>query len=216
MKRDYSNTLIYKLACHDPLITEFYLGYTTLSHSHLCDLIQARCKTDGIASPHLAPPNPTPISNPQNTQCTPDVSVYVLNNASSASHLAEATSTSPRRPWPKPRLLVLTWSMQLAPLISRSNSPAQIWVSSLSPPSAGSQNLHSIANRFNLCTFNTCPTTSCSSVNLIKRFENSSGKFQVAASDAMAATLSLPSKIVICSDKSCAPSTLVRPRPAAP
>ena len=46
MNRDYSNTLIYKLACHDPLITEFYLGYTTVSHSHLCDMFQQRCKTD--------------------------------------------------------------------------------------------------------------------------------------------------------------------------
>ena len=46
MNRDYSNTLIYKLACNDPAVTDFYLGYTTFSHSHLCDMLQQRCKKD--------------------------------------------------------------------------------------------------------------------------------------------------------------------------
>ena len=46
MPTDYSNTLIYKLACNDPLIPDFFLGYTTCSHSSLCDRFQQRCKKD--------------------------------------------------------------------------------------------------------------------------------------------------------------------------
>ena len=44
MPIDYSNTLIYKLACNDPLILDFFLGYTTMGHSLLCDRFQQRCK----------------------------------------------------------------------------------------------------------------------------------------------------------------------------
>ena len=46
MPIDYSNTLIYKLACNDPLIPYFYLGYTTMGHATLCDRFQQRCKKD--------------------------------------------------------------------------------------------------------------------------------------------------------------------------
>ena len=46
MPIDYSNTLIYKLACNDPLIPDFYLGYTTIGHATLCDRFQQRCKKD--------------------------------------------------------------------------------------------------------------------------------------------------------------------------
>ena len=46
MNRDYSKTLIYKLACNDPLVTDFYLGYTTFSLVHLCDMFRVRCKND--------------------------------------------------------------------------------------------------------------------------------------------------------------------------
>ena len=46
MPIDYSNTLIYKIACNDPLIPDFYLGYTTMGHATLCDKFQQRCKKD--------------------------------------------------------------------------------------------------------------------------------------------------------------------------
>ena len=46
MPIDYSNTMIYKLACNDPLIPDFYLGYTTIGHATLCDRFQQRCKKD--------------------------------------------------------------------------------------------------------------------------------------------------------------------------
>ena len=46
MNRDYSKTLIYKIACNDPLVADFYLGYTTFSLVHLWDMFRTRCKTD--------------------------------------------------------------------------------------------------------------------------------------------------------------------------
>ena len=44
MPIDYSNTMIHKLACDDPLVPDFYLGYTTIGHATLCDRFQQRCK----------------------------------------------------------------------------------------------------------------------------------------------------------------------------
>ena len=46
MPIDYSNTLIYKLSCKDPLIEDFYLGYTTVGHATLCERFKNRCKND--------------------------------------------------------------------------------------------------------------------------------------------------------------------------
>ena len=46
MPIDYSNTLIYKVVCKDPLIEDFYLGYTTVGHATICDRFQSRCKND--------------------------------------------------------------------------------------------------------------------------------------------------------------------------
>ena len=46
MSRDYSNTLIYKVACTDPAVSDFYLGYITFSLSDVCEMLHQRCKRD--------------------------------------------------------------------------------------------------------------------------------------------------------------------------
>ena len=46
MNRDYSKTIIYKLGCLDPLVPEFYLGYSTFSIQHVSKVFQARLKSD--------------------------------------------------------------------------------------------------------------------------------------------------------------------------
>jgi hypothetical protein len=46
MKIDYKNTWIFKLACRDPTIEYFYLGYSTRSHEHVYEMFVQRCKND--------------------------------------------------------------------------------------------------------------------------------------------------------------------------
>jgi hypothetical protein len=46
MKIDYKNTWNFKLACRDPTITDFYLGYSTRSHEHVLNTYEQRCKND--------------------------------------------------------------------------------------------------------------------------------------------------------------------------
>jgi hypothetical protein len=46
MPIDYTQTWIYKVACKDPAITDFYLGYSTFTHERLNDMLRQRCKKD--------------------------------------------------------------------------------------------------------------------------------------------------------------------------
>ena len=46
MNRDYANTIIYKIGCLDPLVPEFYLGYSTFSIQHVSKMFEARLKSD--------------------------------------------------------------------------------------------------------------------------------------------------------------------------
>ena len=46
MNCDYSKTLIYKIAWKDPLVPDFYLGYSTFSLMYLSKMFKVRCKND--------------------------------------------------------------------------------------------------------------------------------------------------------------------------
>jgi hypothetical protein len=46
MPIDYKQTWIYKLACKDLAITDFYLGYSTATHDRLYDMFRQRSKRD--------------------------------------------------------------------------------------------------------------------------------------------------------------------------
>ena len=46
MNCDYSKTIIYKIVCKDPLVPDFYLGYSTFSLVHLSKMFKVRCKND--------------------------------------------------------------------------------------------------------------------------------------------------------------------------
>ena len=46
MNRDYSKTLIYKMSCKDPLVPDFYLGYTTFSLAYMSEMFNKRSKND--------------------------------------------------------------------------------------------------------------------------------------------------------------------------
>ena len=46
MSPNYSNTLIYKIACKDHSVPDFYLGYSTFSLAHVSKMFQVRCKHD--------------------------------------------------------------------------------------------------------------------------------------------------------------------------
>ena len=46
MSPNYSNTLIYKIACKDQSVPDFYLGYSTFSLAHVSRMFQVRCEHD--------------------------------------------------------------------------------------------------------------------------------------------------------------------------
>ena len=46
MSPNYANTLIYKIKCKDPLVPDFYLGYSTFTLIHVAKMFQVRCKND--------------------------------------------------------------------------------------------------------------------------------------------------------------------------
>ena len=46
MSPNYANTLIYKIKCKDPLVPDFYLGYSTFTLIHVAKMFQVRCKHD--------------------------------------------------------------------------------------------------------------------------------------------------------------------------
>ena len=48
MSPNYQNTIVYKLKCLDPLVLDFYLGYTTRSLEHVSRMFKTRCKHDNM------------------------------------------------------------------------------------------------------------------------------------------------------------------------
>ena len=46
MSPKYENTIVYKIKCVDPLVPEFYLGYSTFTLAHVSRMFEVRCKHD--------------------------------------------------------------------------------------------------------------------------------------------------------------------------
>ena len=44
MSPNYQNTIVYKLKCLDPLVLDFYLGYTTKALEQVARMFKTRCK----------------------------------------------------------------------------------------------------------------------------------------------------------------------------
>ena len=46
MSPKYENTIVYKLKCKDPLVPDFYLGYSTIALVRVSKMFEVRCKHD--------------------------------------------------------------------------------------------------------------------------------------------------------------------------
>ena len=46
MSPKYENTIVYKIKCKDPLVPDFYLGYSTFALVHVAKMFHVRCKHD--------------------------------------------------------------------------------------------------------------------------------------------------------------------------
>ena len=46
MSPKYENTIVYKIKCKDPLVPDFYLGYSTFTLVHVAKMFEVRCKHD--------------------------------------------------------------------------------------------------------------------------------------------------------------------------
>ena len=46
MSPKYENTIVYKIKCKDPLVPDFYLGYSTFTLVHVSKMFEVRCKHD--------------------------------------------------------------------------------------------------------------------------------------------------------------------------